>query len=215
MSGPTTCTRWDDDELVRALRAPGTASELAGEERYVAAYRSTRTSRGPNVSPLRRGVRRLGAGGTTVVAVVALSSGVAAAAYTRHLPEPVQRVAHQVLGAPAPVGSRRRPDPREAGPFDRAGRAHLLGDTPRRRRPAPRPHPPGDRRRPSAAPNHQHPRRTHGQRRPRHPRARRPRPAAPTPTPTTPVPHDAAPRHPNRPRVTVRPPATALIPAPR
>ncbi len=101
MSGIDDLDPWHDDALVRALRAPGTASELADQERYVAAFRSTRASRG-NVSPLRRGVRRLGAGGTTVVAVVALSSGVAAAAYTRHLPDPVQRVAHAVLGAPAP-----------------------------------------------------------------------------------------------------------------
>jgi hypothetical protein len=101
MSGHDDLDGWGDDAIVRALRAPGTAHELADRERYVAAFRASRTSRS-NVSPLRRGVRRLGAGGTTVIAVVALSSGVAAAAYTRHLPEPVQRVAHDVLGAPAP-----------------------------------------------------------------------------------------------------------------
>ena len=101
MSGHDDLDRWGDDAIVRALRAPGTAHELADRERYVAAFRASRTSRS-NVSPLRRGVRRLGAGGTTVIAVVALSSGVAAAAYTRHLPGPVQRVVHDVLGAPAP-----------------------------------------------------------------------------------------------------------------
>ena len=73
MSGPDELDQWRDDELVRALRAPGTAHELADQERYVAAFRASRTPRG-NVSPAA-GVRRLGAGRTTVVAVVALSSG--------------------------------------------------------------------------------------------------------------------------------------------
>ncbi len=96
--------QWDGDELVRALRAPGTPRELAGEERYVAAFRDTRTARTSrsNVSPLRRGVRRLGTGGTAIVIAVGLSGGVAAAAYTNHLPDPVQRVVHEALGAPAP-----------------------------------------------------------------------------------------------------------------
>src|SRR5215212_6521076 len=107
MTGPMNRSddNWDGDDLVRALRAPGRPSELAGEERYVAAFRAARTSRG-NVSPLRRGVRRLGTGGTAIVVAVGLSSGVAAAAYTNHLPDPVQRAVHEVLGAPAPETDR-------------------------------------------------------------------------------------------------------------
>src|ERR1044072_5097449 len=93
--------RWEDHELVRALRAPGRPTELAGEEQYVAAFRAAHGRTGTVVA-LRRGIRRLGAGGTAVVVVVGLSSGVAAAAYTRNLPDPVQRVVHDVLGAPAP-----------------------------------------------------------------------------------------------------------------
>ena len=94
------------DDLVRALRAPGTATELADQERYVAAFRAASTSRVRSLP--RRAVGRLGAGGTAVVVTVALSSGVAAA-YTGHLPDPVQRLAHTVIGAPAPRARARAP----------------------------------------------------------------------------------------------------------
>lgn len=88
---------WDDDPLVRALRAPGTPDELSGEAGYRAAFRAQQR-RGGSV---RRLVGRLGIGATTAVTTVALSAGVAAAAYTQVLPDPVQRFAHGVLG---PVG---------------------------------------------------------------------------------------------------------------
>ncbi len=93
--------RWADDDLVRALRAPGTTAELAEQEHYVAAFRE---ARGPSAQVRtlpRRAAGRLGAGGTAVVLTVALTSGVAAA-YTGHLPDPVQQIAHSVIGAPAP-----------------------------------------------------------------------------------------------------------------
>ena len=93
--------RWADDDLVRALRAPGTTTELASEEQYVAAFREARGP-APKVRSLpRRTVGRLGAGGTAVVVTVALTSGMAAA-YTGHLPDPVQQIAHRVIGAPPP-----------------------------------------------------------------------------------------------------------------
>src|SRR5690349_886758 len=96
---PDDLAGWADDDLVRALRAPGTAAELADQEQYVAAFRGAHRS---NVRSLpRRAAGRLGAGGTAVVITVALSSGVAAA-YTGHLPDPVQQIAHSVIGAPAP-----------------------------------------------------------------------------------------------------------------
>ncbi len=90
-----------DDDLVRALRAPGSAAELAREQEYVGAYRDA----GPPPAPVplrRRSLRRLGTGGTAVAVVVALSGGVAAA-YTGHLPDPVQQLAHDVIGVPAPL----------------------------------------------------------------------------------------------------------------
>lgn len=105
---PDDLAPWADDDLVRALRAPGTATELADQDRYVAAFRDAGRS---NVRSLpRRAAGRLGAGGTAVVVTVALTSGVAAA-YTGHLPDPVQQIAHTVIGAPAPdVAGRHHPD---------------------------------------------------------------------------------------------------------
>ena len=90
---------WADDDLVRALRAPGTATELAEQEQYVGAFREA--GRSTVRSLPRRAAGRFGAGGTAVVVTVALTSGVAAA-FTGNLPDPVQQVAHSVIGAPAP-----------------------------------------------------------------------------------------------------------------
>jgi len=93
-------TEYDDDALVRALQSSGTTTELQDEERYLAMFREAQPA-GPVRSLPRRTIGRLGAGGTAVVVTVALTSGVAAA-YTGHLPDPVQRLAHTVIGAPAP-----------------------------------------------------------------------------------------------------------------
>jgi hypothetical protein len=111
---------WADDDLVHALRAPGTATELADQERYVAAFRDAGRS---NVRSLpRRAAGRLGAGGTAVVVTVALTSGVAAA-YTGHLPDPVQQIASNLIGAPAPdVDGRHH--------ADASGPAHSPGSLP-------------------------------------------------------------------------------------
>jgi hypothetical protein len=108
MSETDDLSSWADDDLVRALRAPGTAHELADEEQVLAAFRAARPSIGVRSLP-RRAARRLGAGGSAVVVTVALTSGVAAA-YTGNLPDPVQRVVHSVLG---PIGA---PAPHANGP---------------------------------------------------------------------------------------------------
>ena len=96
---------WADNELVKALRAPGLDDELTDEQRFLAAFRETAgASSGPSGAgrkPTSISARRLGAGGTAVVVAVALSGGVAAA-YTGNLPDPVQQFAHTVIGAPAP-----------------------------------------------------------------------------------------------------------------
>jgi hypothetical protein len=92
---------WADEQWVRALRAPGDASELADEQRFVAAFAQTQGPPASVASIPRRVVRRLGAGGSAVIVVAALSGGVAAA-FTGNLPDPVQQFAHEVLGAPAP-----------------------------------------------------------------------------------------------------------------
>lgn len=88
---------WADDPLVRALRAPGSAEELADEQDFVAAFHAAR----PRGRAVRRLVGRIGLGATTALATVAFTGGMAAAAYTRVLPEPVQDFAHSVFG---PVG---------------------------------------------------------------------------------------------------------------
>lgn len=94
-------SQWDSDPLVRALRAPATPAELTGEADFVAAYRAQQPRRS-----LGRVVGRFGIGATTAVTTIALSAGVAAA-YGRVLPDPVQRIAHSVLG---PVGVPAPPD---------------------------------------------------------------------------------------------------------
>jgi hypothetical protein len=83
---------WDDDPLVRALRAPASSSELAGEDEALAAFRAAVPRRSK-----RRLARRMGTGAGTLAVAVALSGGVAAA-YTHTLPGPVQRVAHSWFG---------------------------------------------------------------------------------------------------------------------
>jgi hypothetical protein len=98
-------SQWDSDPLVRALRAPGTPQELAGQSEFVAAYRAQQ----PRGS-VRRLVGRFGIGATTAVTTIALSAGVAAA-YGRVLPDPVQRIAHSVLGpvgVPAPTTGKQK-----------------------------------------------------------------------------------------------------------
>ncbi len=111
------------DDLVRALRAPGSRTELADEQRFLAAYRETHGPSAPVVSLPRRLAGRLGAGGTALIVVAVVSSGGVAAAFTGNLPDPVQELAHSVLGAPAPQspelkraapGIERLPEPESA-----------------------------------------------------------------------------------------------------
>jgi len=89
-------TPWQDSPLVKAMTTDGTDGELSGENAALAAFQaSTHGRRG-------RGLVRLISTGATSVALVGLvGGGVAAAAYTRSLPKPVQTVMHEVLG---PIG---------------------------------------------------------------------------------------------------------------
>ena len=93
----------DEESLLRALRAPGSAGELGEEEQYVAMFREARDPDAAAPVPIarrRRAVSRFGAGSAFVVALAV--SGSAAAAYTNNLPEPIQRFAHDTLGPVAP-----------------------------------------------------------------------------------------------------------------
>ncbi|HTW20820.1 MAG TPA: hypothetical protein VME70_11490 [Mycobacteriales bacterium] len=95
-------TAWSDDPVVRALTAPGTDSELAGEEMALAAFRATAQPR-----TRRRFAGRLGVGGSALTVAIAFSGGVAAA-YTAALPTSVQHVMNVVggwAGIPAPTHS--------------------------------------------------------------------------------------------------------------
>lgn len=88
-------TPWQDTAFLQALTSEGTDSELAGENAALAAFHKS-------ASHSRHGVVRLLGTGVTSVALVGLvGGGVAAAAYTRSLPKPVQDVMHDVLG---PIG---------------------------------------------------------------------------------------------------------------
>jgi len=90
--------RWDDlpfelDPLLRVLQSPGTASELRALPRYV------ELSRRPHPSGAWHAVMQRGAVAGMALLLTSFSGGaMVTAAYTASLPEPVQRVAHHVLG---------------------------------------------------------------------------------------------------------------------
>jgi len=101
-------------ELTRAARAPGAAEELAGLGAALAAYaegaRAGAAAGAPVAGP--RGLARVAhlsglSGKVTALtaAVIVPLGGVAAAAYGGHLPDGPQRLAHNVLGAPAPAST--------------------------------------------------------------------------------------------------------------
>jgi hypothetical protein len=98
--------------LVEALRAPGSTEELSGLDDATTAFLAARSASVVPVLPLasarlarsRRSMLRAGAGAAGVAASVVFVGAAAAAAYTGSLPAPLQRVAHDVVGAPAPTG---------------------------------------------------------------------------------------------------------------
>lgn len=103
---------FDEEGLLRALRSPGSASELGEEERYAAMFREARDGTASAPVPLaprrRRMAGRFGAGSAFVVVLAV--GGSAAAAYTNNLPEPIQRFAHQALGPVAPPAPEEQQD---------------------------------------------------------------------------------------------------------
>jgi outer membrane biosynthesis protein TonB len=186
---------FDEESLLRALRAPGSAGELGDEEQYVAMFREAQApSAGapiPLASRRRRAVSRFGAGSAFVVALAV--GGSAAAAYTNNLPEPIQRFAHRALGPVAPPAPEER-QPRAKG---RPAAAPTASSTPT---PTPTPTP-SDTPTPSSSPTRSpSPRPSHS-----------PKPT-PTPTPTatpTPTPTPSA-----TPTPTATPSATPTPTAP-
>jgi len=103
---------WVDDPVVQALQAPAGAEELTGLDPVLAEFRGAVPRR-----TRRRVAHRIGTGATTVIVAIGLTGGVAAAAFTRALPAPLQSAMHSLLG---PVGV---PAAEPALPHPRADRA--------------------------------------------------------------------------------------------
>jgi hypothetical protein len=97
-------------DVLAALRADPTSDELAGEAGALAEFRRSagadvpsRESRRPRARTSRFGGRAAAAALTAALGL----AGLATAAYAGVLPAPVQRLAHEAIGAPAPPGSAR------------------------------------------------------------------------------------------------------------
>jgi len=93
-------------ELFAALRAPGTPEELAHAGTTVPAMVAAHSESSLGIVPLRPIDRRpalVAVGSAVGVLAAVLVTGTAAAAYSGALPENLQRIAHQVIVAPAPV----------------------------------------------------------------------------------------------------------------
>jgi hypothetical protein len=112
----------DLSELFEALRAPGTPDELAQADTTVSAMVAAHADAAAGVVPLRAVDRRpalVAVGSAVGVLAAVLVTGTAAAAYSGALPENLQRIAHQVIGAPAPVPV--EPDESEDGSSSSTG----------------------------------------------------------------------------------------------
>lgn len=98
----------DLDQLIAALTAEGRPDELAGRDAARTAFRAANqraaaegADRRRHGVPFRRPMAALSARLLALGAAVAVTAGVAAAAYAQALPVPVQRLAHTVF---APLG---------------------------------------------------------------------------------------------------------------
>ena len=103
-------------EALAGLRARPASDELAGEAGALAAFRdqfgAPRVAHRPSARTPRRWRLRPVKAAAAVAAVLSLG-GIATAAYAGALPAPVQRFAHDIVGAPAPA-SRPAPAPASA-----------------------------------------------------------------------------------------------------
>lgn len=121
----------DLSELFEALRAPGTADELATAGTTVPAMVAAHAESSAVVVPLRPVDRRpalVAAGSALGVLAAVLVTGTAAAAYSGALPANLQQIAHDVIGAPAPVPV--VPGASEDGSSSSGGGASEFTDTP-------------------------------------------------------------------------------------
>lgn len=125
-------TPWQETPFMQALASDGADGELDGEHAALAAFRKSSSRRG-------HVVRLLGTGVTSVALAGVVGGGVAAAAYTRTLPEPVQNALHDVLGpigVPAPHAKKhaeqRSPEASgaKASPSSAVAGAPVVGSSP-------------------------------------------------------------------------------------
>jgi hypothetical protein len=95
-------------QALAELRGRPASDELAGEADSLAAFRQQFSAPGTGYRPQARNrpllSRRLPAKAAAAVALVLGLGGAATAAYAGSLPPVVQRLAHDILGAPAPGG---------------------------------------------------------------------------------------------------------------
>ena len=115
-------------EALAGLRARPASDELAGEAETLAAFRNQfgaphTAHRSPARTPRSR--RLLPVKAAAAAATVLSLGGIATAAYAGALPAPVQRLAHDIAGAPAP-GSQPALTPAPAHPATTGGPAYGL-----------------------------------------------------------------------------------------
>ena len=99
--------------LFAALRAPAEPHELAREGEHLAAFAAARALGTPATTTRRKSVLTSVLATKTAVAaaaVAAVTAAGAAGAYTGALPDRLQNVAHDTLGAPAGNAKSQRPD---------------------------------------------------------------------------------------------------------
>ena len=89
----------EQERLLRALRAPGSRAELSEEDRYRTMFRAAHSATAPVTTRHSRAPSQLLFGGAVAV-LLAVGTGGVAAAYSGHLPSPIQTLAHHVIGAP-------------------------------------------------------------------------------------------------------------------
>jgi hypothetical protein len=113
-------------EALAGLRARPASDELQGEAETLAAFRS-QSGAPPHTAhrpPARKAPLLVKA--AAAVATVLSLSGIAAAAYAGALPAPVQRLAHDVIGAPPPGTPQPALTPFSAGPATTGGPGYGL-----------------------------------------------------------------------------------------
>ena len=112
-------------DVLAALAAEPTGMELAGETRALAEFRrqagapvpTRRARRSANGLSSRFGVKV----GASVTAVAVVLGGGVAAAFADVLPAPIQRLAHEAIGAPIPHGRHSLPSRSRSAAHSRSG----------------------------------------------------------------------------------------------